>query len=172
MKRNPRTPPADARACESSTSVRDSSRAHSSATFTGTVPPKRCSSAAPRQVDACGPREREGDVVGRERDPDHAQRSQPPDDQTVTGMQAPRARQTGLDHDLVAAGGQVPAGDDRVAAPAAVDDVDHALLEPVAGVPPAAPRVISVRYARAGEVRQRAHARVDARAILVCRSGR
>ena len=94
------------------------------------------------------------------------QRAEAPDGQPIPGAQAPGACQSGLDHDLVAALGHVPAGDDRVAAPAAADDVDDALRERVTRCGQLDARDLGAVRAR-GEVWQRSHARVHAGAVLI-----
>ena len=109
--------------------------------------------------------EREGDVVGRHRDPHHAQRSQPPDLDVVAHAHVPGVGHAALDHDLVRAPGDVAPVDDRVAAPAGVDERHAAVLRRAVPAADADAGELEAVGAR-GDVGQRADDAVDLGARL------
>ena len=127
-KRTPRTWVLVARACCRSTSTRSGSAAQISAWSTAEALPGLALEPRARDVHPRRRGEREGDVVGRHRDPHHAQRRPAARPDVVADADVPGVGHAALDDDLVRAPVDVAPGDDRVAAPAGVDERDAALL--------------------------------------------
>lgn len=127
-----------------------------------------------RQVDPRGRRQRERDVVRRDRDPDDPHPAEPADPEVVADPEAPGLREALLDHDLVrrpARTGQVAPRDDRVPpAGRGVDELERPAGREVRARPQAHPGDLGAR-AVGGDVRQRQDPLADPVGRLVGEAG-